>query len=29
MKRLKDWEKTPDRVRIPVYGQQRVYVRKT
>ena len=29
MKRLKDWEKAPDRRRIPIYGLQRVYIRKT
>ena len=28
MKRLKDWEKTDVRKRIPAYGQQRVYIRK-
>ena len=28
MKRLKDWEKTDVRKRIPGYGQQRVYIRK-
>lgn len=28
MKRLKEWEKGADRIRIPVYGQQRVYIRK-
>ena len=28
MKRLKGWEKSADRIRIPIYGQQRVYVRK-
>ena len=28
MKRLKGWEKSADRMRIPIYGQQRVYVRK-
>ena len=29
MKRMKEWEKSKDRQRIPFYGQQRVYVRKT
>lgn len=28
MKRLKDWEKTDIRKRIPAYGQQLVYIRK-
>ena len=28
MKRMKEWEKSADRMRIPIYGQQRVYVRK-
>ena len=29
MKRMKEWEKGKDRIRIPIYGQQRVYVRIT
>ena len=29
LKRMKEWEKSTDRIRIPIYGQQRVYVRKT
>ena len=28
MKRLKGWEKSEDRRRIPIYGLQRLYVRK-
>lgn len=28
MKRLKGWERTVSRVRVPIYGQQRIYVRK-
>lgn len=28
MKRLKGWERTTSRVRVPFYGQQRLYVRK-
>lgn len=29
MKRLKNWEKTENRKRIPIYGLQRIYARKT
>lgn len=28
MKRIKDWKKADQRMRIPIYGQQRIYVRK-
>lgn len=28
MKRLKGWERTASRVHVPIYGQQRIYVKK-
>ena len=28
MRRLKEWEKTETRRRLPIYGQQRIYTRK-
>ena len=29
MKRLKEWEKSEGRSRIPIYGLQRLYIRKS
>jgi hypothetical protein len=29
MKRLKEWEKSEGRRRIPIYGLQRLYIRKS
>ena len=28
MSRLKDWEKSATRMTFPIYGRQRIYVRK-